>query len=408
MPDRLTFPEAWSTVPALASIREVSERFTRDRMERILAIIAAIGGAALGAQTFLSGWGILAQASAAHNALFIVVNALLAATVIVCLVGHGVRLCAGLFAVVYTIALALWPVLTATGAAATTQPWILFPLNIATAAAILAFPLRWQAVFVVALPFIYGFVRITEGKYSEGFWVATAFDVSFTLMLGGVMMALAWMLRSVALGVDEARSDAVASYAQAAAEAAAEEERVAVAALMHDSVLAALIAAERAASPRERELAVTMAREALTRLANTEEPVAPEGGDAPVAWTQLLAELRRMLEGLSASLDMTSTGETEPVPERVARAVVLAARQAYSNALQHANGAGLHVRAEADGAGFAVMVCDAGPGFDLAAVAPDRLGIQASILARMTAVAGSARIQSSAAGTEVTLSWPQK
>src|SRR5690606_1430138 len=99
-------------------------------------------------------------------------------------------------------------------------------------------------------------------------------DVSFTLILGVVLLALAWLFRSVASGVDQARSEAVASYAAAAAELAAEEERVAVAALMHDSVLAALITAERADSERERELAVVMAREALTRLANTEENIA--------------------------------------------------------------------------------------------------------------------------------------
>ena len=89
------------------------------------------------------------------------------------------------------------------------------------------------------------------------------------------------MFRSVAANVDETRARAVASYAQAAAADAAEQERVAVAALMHDSVLAALIAAERAETPRERTLAVAMAREALTRLANTEQD-AGEGSDEPV------------------------------------------------------------------------------------------------------------------------------
>ena len=81
----------------------------------------------------------------------------------------------------------------------------------------------------------------------------SALDVSFALILGGVILTLGWVFRSVAANVDETRARAVASYAQAAAADAAEQERVAVAALMHDSVLAALIAAERAETPRERD-----------------------------------------------------------------------------------------------------------------------------------------------------------
>ncbi len=122
--------------------------------------------------------------------------------------------------------------------------------------------------------------------------MTTAFDVSFTLILGVVMISLGWMFRSVAAGVDEARGQAVSSYSTAAAAAAAEEERVAMSALMHDSVLAALIAAERAEGDRAKELAVAMAREALTRLANTEAAVAQEGSDEPIGTAQIVVELR--------------------------------------------------------------------------------------------------------------------
>ncbi len=65
---------------------------------------------------------------------------------------------------------------------------------------------------------------------------------------------------------------------------------MAVAALMHDSVLGALLAAERASTPRERTLAVSMAREALTRLANAEKD-ALEGSDEPVPASRLADEI---------------------------------------------------------------------------------------------------------------------
>jgi signal transduction histidine kinase len=177
-------------------------------------------------------------------------------------------------------------------------------------------------------------------------------------------------------------------------------------ALMHDSVLAALIAAERAESDRAKELAVAMAREALTRLANTEAAVAQEGNDEPIALGQVVVELRRALSELGADAIVEDRGTAGVVPGRVARALVLAARQAIGNAVTHAGSRGLHVVAEmTENDGIRVVVSDTGSGFDLAAIGEDRLGIRASILARMAGVAGTADIDSGDSGTTVTLGW---
>ncbi|MNJ00073.1 hypothetical protein D3C73_1593180 [compost metagenome] len=48
---------------------------------------------------------------------------------------------------------------------------------------------------------------------------------------------------------------------------------------------------------------------------------------------------------------------------------------------------------------------DAGPGFDVESIGADRLGIRASILARMAGVAGTAEIRSDEHGTIVVLGW---
>ena len=179
-----------------------------------------------------------------------------------------------------------------------------------------------------------------------------------------------------------------------------------MAALMHDSVLAALIAAERASSDRERTLAVAMAREALTRLANTEASIAQEGSDDPVNRAQIVAELRRTLSEQGADAVVEERGVPAEIPGKAARAMVLAARQANGNALIHAGGRGLHVVAEsADADRLTLTVQDTGPGFDPDAIGEDRLGIRASIIARMAAVAGSSRITSDDRGTVVELSW---
>lgn len=403
----LSIRDAWSKIPSPESTETASERFTGKRMERILAIVAAVGSAVLGAQALIAAMAPLPTVSLAHLAMVFVVFVPLAAMLLACLTGRAVRIFSGLFAVVYLAALSAWPaVVDASDKGAAGQPWIFFLVNVGVVAAMLAFPLWLQFAWVAVMPFVYGYVRLVEGGFSRGFWVTTAFDVSFTLILGFVIVSLGWMFRSVAAGVDEARGQAVASYAGAAATAAAEEERSTMSALMHDSVLAALIAAERAEGERAQELAVAMAREALTRLANTEAAVAQEGSDEPVALGQIVAELRRALSESGADAIVEKRGDSSVIPGRVARALVLAARQAIGNSVAHANGRGLHIVAIGRGdEGVSVSVSDSGPGFDMATIGADRLGIRASILARMAGVAGTATIDSNAHGTTVTLAW---
>jgi len=316
------------------------------------------------------------------------------------------RATAGVFFVAYIVDLLLWPFVAIRGQTVvpTDQPWIFFLVNVAGVAAVVAFPLGVQVAWALSGPFLYGAVRLVQGDFRSEFWSVTAFDVSFTLILGLVLVALGWMFRSVANGVDDARGRAVALYTEAASAEAVEHERVAVAALMHDSVLAALIAAERADTDRERALAVEMAREALTRLANAETP-AQEGSDEPVQIELIAEDLRHTVTQLGVPIDIEHFGHGA-VPDRVARAMALAARQAIGNSVAHASGRGLAVVVEGHGdTGLTVKVSDTGGGFDPAQVGADRLGIRASILARMAAVGGVATIESDRRGTVVTLGW---
>jgi signal transduction histidine kinase len=405
--DHLSIRDAWSKIPSPGRVETDFERFTGKRMERILATVVAIGSGVLGAQALIAALTSITHADAAQIAMLLIVFVPLLAMLVACVLGRGVRTASGAFAVIYAAALAAWPVVVdPTRSSADEQPWIFFLVNVGVVAAMLAFPMWLQLAWAGALPLVYGYVRLVQGGFSSKFWVATGFDVSFTLILGVVIISLGWMFRSVAAGVDDVRGRAVSAYATAAAAAAAEEERVAMSALMHDSVLAALIAAERAEGERARDLAVGMAREALTRLANTEAAVAEEGSDEPVATGQIVVELRRALSELGADAVVEERGGVGLVPGRVARALVLAARQAIGNAVTHAGGRGLHIVAEGRGdTGVAVTISDTGPGFDLDEIGADRLGIRASIVARMAAVAGAAEIDSTDLGTVVVLRW---
>ncbi|MFC8681061.1 sensor histidine kinase [Microbacterium ureisolvens] len=401
---------AWAQIPHSPQATAGIGSFTRSRVERIISLAAGLGSVIVGLQAFVTALGSTDERPGWHEALMIAVFGSLAVMILACLIGRGVRLAAGGFALIYVLALIAWPIATAgVPPPSLEEPWIWLPLNLATLAAVLAFPFPLQIVWTAVTPVLFGIVRLVQVGFVQEYWLVVGLDVSFTLILGGVILTLGWLFRSMAVNVDETRARAVASYAKAAAADAAEQERVSVAALMHDSVLAALIAAERASTPRERTLAATMAREALTRLANTEQD-AHEGTDEPWDAATLAVEIADAASELGVDVDVQRDldPQSAPIPGRVARALTLAATQAVANALQHAGGAGLGVAVTAVGGRVRVEVHDAGEGFDLDAVPDDRLGIRASIVARVAAVGGKADLETGPHGTVVRLDWQER
>ncbi|MDU0366078.1 ATP-binding protein [Microbacterium sp. NPDC089180] len=408
--DRSVLDEAWGRIPHTRESQADQGTFTQTRIERVITLIVGPGSLVLGAQAFFAAFGPGDEAQGWHLPLVLGVFLPLVAMIIACSVGRFARVFSGIFAVVFLLALALWPLATAGGPAPapTENPWIFYLVNVATVSTIVAFPLALQIVWTIATPLLFGVVRLLQAGGQPDFVLPVILDVTFALILGSVLLTLGWMYRSIAANVDQARAVAVSSYAAAAATAATEHERVAVAALMHDSVLGALLAAERASSPRERTLAVSMAREALTRLANAEKD-SLEGSDEPVPALRLADDIEVAARELGIDLVVTRAVEegTPRVPGRVARALVLAAMQAVANAVQHADAQGLTVELTGDSApgGVAVRVRDTGAGFDVAAIPDDRLGIRGSINARLAAVGGRSDIDSTSAGTTVTLEW---
>ncbi|HSD80163.1 MAG TPA: ATP-binding protein, partial [Solirubrobacteraceae bacterium] len=90
-------------------------------------------------------------------------------------------------------------------------------------------------------------------------------------------------------------------------------------------------------------------------------------------------------------------------------ALVAAAREAMINAAKHGGPEPVRVFAEAEDGALAVYVRDRGPGFDPAAVPPDRRGVRESIVGRMARHGGRATIHTArGAGTEVELVLPQE
>src|SRR5690554_5156973 len=158
--------EAWSKIPSPGTAETEFERFTGKRMERILATVVAIGSLALGVQAlFAAIGGMPPDPPVVRILLLVLVYVPLLAMLVACFTGRAVRLASGIFAVVYPVALAVWPfIVDVSNAGVTGQPWIFFLVNVGVVAAMLAFPLRLQLAWALGVPLIYGYVRLVEGE----------------------------------------------------------------------------------------------------------------------------------------------------------------------------------------------------------------------------------------------------
>jgi len=179
-------------------------------------------------------------------------------------------------------------------------------------------------------------------------------------------------------------------------------ERAEVAARIHDSVLQTLALVQRHASdaPRVTALARRQERELRRWLYGS-------GYGASVTFADALADaVADTEEAHGARIELASAGDA-PLDEPLTQ-LVLAAREAMTNAAKHSTAEEISVYAEAGPETVAVFVRDRGIGFDLAAVAGDRRGISESIEARMARAGGAATIWSEPGqGTEVELTLPR-
>ncbi|MFN8151252.1 MAG: ATP-binding protein [Solirubrobacterales bacterium] len=178
------------------------------------------------------------------------------------------------------------------------------------------------------------------------------------------------------------------------------QERAEVAAHLHDSVLQTLtLMQKRADDPREvAALARRQERELRDWLA---------GGSAGDAEARFAAALRAAAEGVEddqrVKIDVVAVGDCEL--DEPATALVAAAREALINAAKFAPEGTISVYAEVTPERIEAFVRDRGPGFDPAAVPPDRRGLSESIVGRMRRNGGDATIDSvPGAGTEIALS----
>jgi signal transduction histidine kinase len=180
------------------------------------------------------------------------------------------------------------------------------------------------------------------------------------------------------------------------------QERAEVAARIHDSVLQTLALVQRHAedAPRVASIARRQERELRRWLYGS------GFGDA-VTLADALAEAATEVEEMhGVRVELASAGDV-PLDDLLEQ-LVLAAREAMTNAAKFSTEDEISVYLETNGNQVAVFVRDRGIGFDPTTVPADRRGLAESIEGRMRRAGGTATVVSSpGSGTEVELTLPR-
>jgi signal transduction histidine kinase len=212
------------------------------------------------------------------------------------------------------------------------------------------------------------------------------------VILVGVTLATAPLWRRLLVSREAERTARVRS-----------EERAAVAAHLHDSVLQTLALIQRHAEDPKAvaRLARSQERELRTWLY---EPDKVAGG----TWASLVEGVVAEIEGDHAlTVESVVVGDA-PVDDALA-ALGAATKEALVNAAKHSGATSADLYTEVTAERVEVFVRDRGAGFDPAEVPGDRRGLRDSVTGRMARLGGTATVRSAPGeGTEVELFLPRE
>jgi signal transduction histidine kinase len=213
------------------------------------------------------------------------------------------------------------------------------------------------------------------------------------VILAGIALATAPLWRRLLASREAERTARVRS-----------EERAAVAAHLHDSVLQTLALIQRHADDATAvsRLARSQERELRTWLY---EPAAAVGGGT---WAALVSGVVAEVEADHAlTVESVVVGDA-PLDDALT-ALGAATREALVNVAKHSGAAVADLYTEVSPQRVAVFVRDRGAGFDPAAVPGDRRGLRDSVTGRLTRLGGTATVRSvPGEGTEVELCLPRQ
>ncbi|RWZ46343.1 hypothetical protein ELQ90_14920 [Labedella phragmitis] len=393
----------------IATRGELSGRkvFSSGRVEELFSRTIGIATVVFGAQAVwigLTNPDMITRPAGVVALVFMTITMI--ATVVASIVLRGMRIATLVFCWGYLVVLLIWPALIDVPGSNAAEPWFWYLLTVAGACAVFAMSVRLALLYTLVSPIIYGVARAATNGPDQ--WQVGVFDASYGLIIGLVAFVVGVTFRRAARGVDVARDTALARYDEAVRLHAVEAERVEVDAIVHDSVLAALQAADRAASPAQFRAAASLAVKALAHFRDA--GLAPAAYDSHLTSGEIADALAASAASMERHVDVTALGRRDrDIPSVVAETIVLAAAQAMQNSIQHAGRGDVRrsvtVRSTGE-SGVTVTVEDDGAGFDPETVEPGRLGVRVSIIERMIAVGGRATVESAPGrGTTVRLSW---
>ncbi|MDQ1551660.1 MAG: hypothetical protein QOD50_1082 [Actinomycetota bacterium] len=383
---------------------------SRKQVEIVLSRSVAAGSLVFAAQT---AGPLLSQSKESNPTWLLIASVAIVASLLIALLCsilvRFVRISHGVVALVFVVVLVTWPFDVVTPHSPTDNQWLYYLLTVGTSTAAIAFPTRWSATYLFAVPSLYGIVRMTPPGGAEPI-PAAILDSVYSIILGGAVVVLITMLRQTATNVDIAQSAALERYGHAVRHHATEVERVQVDSIVHDSVLTTLLSAARAYSPEAKELAAVMAGNAIGYLHDA-ALVQPDDGST----VRLRAIAQRVADaagGMSRPIQvrMSEVGPRS-IPTSAGEAIVAASTQAMVNSVQHAGDSPrvkrwVAIKGLRPG-GIQVEVGDNGAGFDAERVPTERLGVRVSIVERVGNAGGLARVESAPhRGATITVLWP--
>jgi signal transduction histidine kinase len=311
-------------------------------------------------------------------------------------------------AIVALATLALWPLLSNDIFTTETKPWIWWALGTAAIAASRGFKPAIAALFLVAYPIIWFFLRTSDSGGGAS-WQSTLQDAIYTFLFSAAMSTLVVLFRNAARNVDLENQRATLASAERARVDAVERERARIDALVHDKVLTALLVASKGKTEEEAQAAALMASEAIVALSDSVSAFETEAQKASI--NSLFMALTEAIKRLSSEINVQAEGASDqPVPSDVAFALTEATIQAVNNSLLHAGTAATRgVRLKANERVIKIVIFDTGRGFRPARVPKNRLGLRLSIIDRIENVGGRVFIDSKpGSGTNIILEWDIK
>jgi len=259
------------------------------------------------------------------------------------------------------------------------------------------------------------FVLLIAGALNGGWFISWAWPQVFSVgwlfsahaslallhPLGGVLLVIAAIV--LALGpwwLRIARDLAVERQAKARA-----EERVDIAARIHDSVLQTLALIQRRADDPQKviQLARLQERELRSWLFEGRSPDDAE----EITVADGVRQIQQDIESrYGVPVEAVTVGDCD-LDENLS-ALLAAAREATVNAAKWSGASVISLFAEVEPVEVSIVVRDRGKGFDPGSVPEDRKGLAESVHGRMTRRGGTATVTSAPGeGTKVTLKMPR-